>query len=498
MSYLGPNNALAWAHFRLRGGWSRSAAFAGGALVVLLMLIVGLTRLNPADASRILYGWSTGLLVLQAAVLVVYIPGRISTAIRQDIQTKLIESHRLMPTPPLEAISGYVVGAALQPLLLSAALFLLGVYTCHGAALELSRWVMATGVLLAFAGFVWVLSAYVSFAARIGPALMFMPLFLLPALVGGTGGLATLPGVLVLLSPMIGQSVFDLRGVTAPGSVPTLPAVYAIALAAQVYFAAICFIAAGRKYRSSDAAGVDALLGLLLLAGWTGVTVIGLRGWEDYRPAAWRGWDSGAGARVIASLIVALLFAVTPVAASAWEHARWRRHERLRDPAPMRRPLPAALVLVVATLLAVAIPYVEPELDIPQFRARLGWSAGVIAVTLAGLYFLYAFAYSLRPRAGVVAFLWVMVTWGGPVMADLVRFGFADKPDAEPLATMASGSPLGALVILWDDANHRRALDPLAGLILLAAINAIPLAAWLTLRLRERGAAGALDAGVSG
>src|SRR4051812_40664600 len=92
MAFLGPNNALAWAHFRLRGGWPRSFAFTGGAVVILVMLIIGAVRLNPIEKPRILYGWTTGLLALQAAVLVMYIPGRISAAVRQDIQSKLIES----------------------------------------------------------------------------------------------------------------------------------------------------------------------------------------------------------------------------------------------------------------------------------------------------------------------------------------------------------------------------------------------------------------------
>src|SRR4051794_10467264 len=101
MAFFPPNNALAWAHFRQRGGWMRAGTFTVGAMVLLGVLIITSARLNPDEKPRILWGWTTGLLALQAAGLALYGTGRVSGAIRADIQSKLIDSHRLMPLPPL-------------------------------------------------------------------------------------------------------------------------------------------------------------------------------------------------------------------------------------------------------------------------------------------------------------------------------------------------------------------------------------------------------------
>src|SRR2546423_14162947 len=157
MAFIGPNNALAWAHFRLRGGWKRSLTFSAGAAALLTVLIVGGLRVDPINKARILYGWTTGLLSLGAACLLIYVPGRITASIRQDIQSKLIESHRLMPTPAAEAVAGYIMGAAMQPLVFCGVIFLIGACTASGASVDLSRWTFANLILLGFCGFVWVL-----------------------------------------------------------------------------------------------------------------------------------------------------------------------------------------------------------------------------------------------------------------------------------------------------------------------------------------------------
>ena len=274
MAFLGPNNAIAWAHFRLRGGWKRTLTFSIGAAIVLVSLIYSGIRFDQRATARILASWNTGLLAFQTFLMVLYIPGRISASVRGDIQTKVIESHRLMPTAPLEAVAGYVSGAALQPLVLSATIFLIGAWTTKAASMEIAPWVMAHGVLLGFASFIWMLSTYASFSTKLGPALIFAPMLFGPVAIEG-GILSALPGLMVVLSPVVGQSIFTLR--STPGTQITLPATYAVALATQLYFAAIFYVAAMRRYRAVDGIGIGMGLGLLLVAGWVGVTYVGMR-----------------------------------------------------------------------------------------------------------------------------------------------------------------------------------------------------------------------------
>ena len=381
MAFLGPNNALAWAHFRLRGGWTRSLIFTTGAVTLLAVVMLGTLHFDPNHVSRTLANWSTGLLGFQAAILVLYVPVRISAAIRQDIQSKLIESHRLMPTPPLDAIAGYISGAALQPLVLSAALFVVGACTCAGTHIDIGHWAMVHIVLLMFAIFVWTLSAYASFLTKIGPALFLVPFFFGPLLTEG-GALSALPGAMVILNPLIGNSIFDLRstGVAPQGT-------YVLAMAAEAFFGAIFFIAASRKYRRADGVGIDTLLAMLLVAGWTAITCVGLLDWDEIRMRTGRRVDEGdPSIQYVASILAGLVISLIVVAASAWAWRIWRRHKASASPTPMRKPISPFALIAIATALILIMPFAGPKTDWPR-RVDVLQSAAIIAIALgSGLF----------------------------------------------------------------------------------------------------------------
>src|SRR4051794_7106594 len=105
------NNAIAYAHFRLRGGFKASAILTVLAMLALGILIIITVRLAN-DGGRTLFGWATGCLAISAAALLLFGSIRISNSIRQDIQSRMIESHRLMPLPPAHAVAGYISGGA--------------------------------------------------------------------------------------------------------------------------------------------------------------------------------------------------------------------------------------------------------------------------------------------------------------------------------------------------------------------------------------------------
>src|SRR5687767_1325045 len=126
MAFVGANNALAWAHFRLRGGWARSVLITISAVLVLAGLVMTMHRLNPDDADKILFGWTTGLLAIQGLCMILAIPGRIGQIVRADVQSKMIESHRLMPMPPAHAVAGYIAGAAAPFVVFCGGIFVLG------------------------------------------------------------------------------------------------------------------------------------------------------------------------------------------------------------------------------------------------------------------------------------------------------------------------------------------------------------------------------------
>jgi hypothetical protein len=472
MALLGPNNALAWAHFRLRGGWARSLAWSAGILIALACVVAMSAYYNQRDLARTMFGWASGLLGLQGIVLVLYVPARISAVIRQDITTKMIESHRLMPMPAEHAVAGYIVGAAMQPLVFSAGVFLLGGATAAAAGVDLSRWCFAHAILLEFAAFVWVLAAWGAFSAKLGPALVAFP-FVVPYL-GAGGMLALLPGITALLSPLIGQSIFDLRntGIELPGT-------YVVSFAGQVVIGLVFYLAAARKYRAPHQPGLDATLGICLLGGWVAISFLALRGWEDFRPRGWMPGGINLAAQLVATMGVSLVLALAPVAANAWQRVQWRRHQRLRDPAPMRRPMILPAVLLGAAMLVLVIPTAGNE----RFPADVYLRSGiVILITLLGFYFLFDWTYSASTKAGMIGFVWLVLTWAIPVVVSLVRYAMSASPDAEPLGTVATCSPIGALVVLWT----RQPVGTTVGVCLMALINALPAGLWLTLYLRRR------------
>ena len=485
MSFAGTNNALAWAHFRLRGGWARSVLVTAAIILVLAGIIITMHRLNPDDADKILFGWTTGLLAVQAACLVLYIPGRIGQIIRADVQSKMIESHRLMPTPPAHAVAGYIMGAATQPLVFCCGIFFLGALVAAAAGVHVPRWAFASAVLFAFGVFVWIVTAYTSLGGRAGGAIM-MAMLMIPWLTQGYV-LTLLPGTTVILSPVIGQSVFDFRtGIgPGPGGGYVLPATYAMAFAAQCFFGTLCFIGASRAYRSPVEISLDTILGLCFLLGWVAVSFTALRAWDDFRP---RGWSPGkvtADLQVCATLIAALLVAIAPLAANARQRANWRRHVELRDPYPMRRPIPIAAVIAVALLAIVTLPFAPTDVARPATGVMLR-TAAIVAIALVGLYFFFDCCYALAKTAGVAATIWIVFTWGVPIGMDFAHYNMSGSSGGEMLGRFSTGSPLGALMLLWTRDKNAGPVDINFGLGVQILFALIPMCLWLFVFPRRR------------
>jgi hypothetical protein len=281
----------------------------------------------------------------------------------------------------------------------------------------------------------------------------------------------------VLLTPIIGDSILDLRN-----SGIGLPPTYAMALAAQAYFGGIFFIAAARRYRSAAGIGIDTKLGLMLVLGWTAVTCVGLHEWEDYRPRGWQLIEVADYAKYIVSIIIGMLLALAPVAASAWAHAVWRRHELLKDPAPMRRPMASVFVIAIATALIMLIAYAQPISAPPEVVAVME-SALVVAMALTAVYFVCAWIYFGYGKAAIVGLLWIALMWGAPVMVDLIRYGLADRGEVQPIDGIASASPVGALIAIW---AKLPGVDVRPGMLLQFLLMCIPIVLRLMQLMRLR------------
>jgi hypothetical protein len=495
------NNAITWAHFQLRGGWKSlivTSSFYGTAILVLIFIT---TRMNSTGSTSTTAGWAGVIMGLQAAALLLFAGSRISHAIRNDLNSSIIESHRLMPLPPWQAIVGYMTGPSGQALGVVAVNLLLGVGIVSMASLGLYEWFAANGVLLSFSVFIWAVLVLMSFVTRkafggIG--------WVIGLTVFGfsTQGMITmlLPGVAVLASPVMGQTVFSLR----PGALALGPN-YALAIAGQGVIGALCFVGAARKYRRADEAAFTPFMGLLLLAAWVGVSLVGMAHWRDVAPwvirRAFGDDDEVRPVQFIASTLMAMLVALIPIAAASRAHLEWKRKQRLADPALLeprggpsrwlRRPMaPLAVTLLAAGLclcLLVTMPVPgdlaeliwRQPMNSDQERGMKSLLAAIVITATVVVSFAMTMSCLLRTlhrggarRTAVFAGVLIPLLWVGPILIDVARWvAVQQQDDRAPLMTrLSTASPIGALVMTWGNMRDRYRVSPVPGVVVQAAL----------------------------
>ena len=491
----GPNNAIAYAQFRLQGGW-RGTLLVGGICLAVLVALVGLSAVSAATAGRppaaATYDWPQGLVGLQVLFLLIIGPLRVTSAVRGDVNSRMLESHRLMPLSPAAAVAGYAGGAPWTLLVLAAVTFAVGTACCWTGGADASRFLLANLVLGFVSVCVWVAATYLSMASRIG-VLVLVVLGLFAASVDG-GPAELMPALEVLAAPLITRSVIPLRG-GGGGGVATTATV--TALAAQAVLAAVCFRAAMRLYRAPGSIGLNAPLGLVILAVWVAMSAVGLVLPEEFGMFQHRSRDVTPPARLVASTVAALLVAGLPVAAAA--RGAEQRH-RSTD-APDRRPAwgvwatVAAAVTLVTALPAVASRYMP---DLPFYthvqygnglllsgretaavvRQAVHLTPAVICSAVLGLTFVVRLAYVRFDRAWLVLAVWVFVAWTGPLMVDALT---SVDPQYQ-FGRVASLSPIGALIELWAQTGG----SPARGIELQFAVAAVPLLFYALAVVRRR------------
>lgn len=441
-------NPIAWGQFHLRGGWKSfwpTTLGYAGVVGAGILLVVRMSDATPGA----LYGLKTAFIGLQAGLIIIFVSTRVGTAIRQDQTTRMIESHRLTPMSPSQAVLGYLVGPSVQPLALCAANFLLGCGLCRVTGTPLALWFTLNAILLGFSAFATTVAAFGSFAGRPGAAAVGW----IASLVGMVNFVTIgwiLPGVNVLATPLVGSSIFNL-GVAGAEAV----SVYAPSTVFQVMIAGVCFAGACRRYRRDDRPALGWDLGLALLAAWVATSAYGIVSWEEVRPSVTRGQVVDPSSQYLGSTVAAMLLALVPLAGSAWLSADWEGRRALTDPAAGPQPPAPPVVVLAATALTLAL--VVPL----QVRLRDGASVPLDAALRTGavlLAFYGATGYFIRVLVRVTNKLlfpllaWTMCSWFIPMTVDYVRWWIAGAvPDESMLRTASAFGALGALIQVWAD-----------------------------------------------
>ena len=473
------NNAIAWALFQLRGGW-RSALVTTAIYAGLILTLLALaTRLDPRTLGR-LGGWVTFLMFIQTLALVLFAGSRINAGVRTDLVSRMIESHRLMPVSPGAAIFGYLLGAAAPALCWVGANVLIGFGVCAAGGLSLDRWLLGNAVLLVFAAFVWTFVVLMAFtgsgAARSKGGVGWVAAVMMISFTSQGMITALLPALTVLASPLIGGSIYTTKAATGATG---LSLAYAVSLAGQLAIGSMCFVAAGRKYRSDSAAGFTPGMAMVVLAAWVGLSVFGLCYWDDVQPAIFgmmrNANDELRIVQLVASLLMAMLVAILPLAASSRAYRDWRAQRELNDPSIGLRPLHPALAALLAAALCMCITYGAVEgpnrqsdtfvlhrLGLSDEAAALTVTAGVIVAFTFGCGYLLRLLHRGRvKRIALLTGVFVVLLWAVPMLVDVARHAATDDWNDAVLQTAAGFSPIGALVHAWGETRA----DPFPGVL---------------------------------
>jgi hypothetical protein len=433
---LGIYNAMGWAHLQLRGGWKNLWITTAGYSLLIVALIVVTVRLNPDHVQSMLQGWTMGLLGLQCGVLLLFGCRTVGAAVRLDHTSRMIESHRLMPTPATSAIAGYLMGAPCQAMSLAAANFLIGAITAAGGNVEFWRWVIPNLVLGCFALFLWAVLIFFGFIS--GAAFGWMVgVFVVAMWMSNAQLLTLLPPLTVLSSPMMGQSIFAMRTKMAEFGWE-----YMVSMAAQVAIGAICFIGAARKYRRADSQAMGADLGLAFLAVWVGVSIVGLAYWDDFRPR-WTRMQIDRGAQFVATVLASMLVALIPVCAAG--RAEVSRRRKIRGGEVEARGILDWPLAITALAVGLTLLLLRPgEMDSPKLAA-----AGVVMGSfIFAMSFLVRMVEKGKKRVWLIMGAYVVVSWAGPIIVDHMWFLMAES-GGRTVGEISAFSPAAALYVLW-------------------------------------------------
>jgi hypothetical protein len=180
--------------------------------------------------------------------------------------------------------------------------------------------------------------------------------------------------------------------------------------------------------------------------------------------------------QVLSSMIVAALLGLIPISAAAWLNEQYRRRRAIADPALGRRP-PETIVVVLAAAAMVAVLPVF-SMTSPSYR-NVVLTFVSFAAGLAPIGALMQLRYRSKSTAGILAVLWIALTWVGPW---LVAFGMTalsgaltanDVSAAWDRASMvACFSPIATAIALWSEASMPY-MPGLIGQVILAMAIAV-------------------------
>lgn len=486
LQLLMPNNAIAYAQFHLRGGWTMALTTVSIAAAVGLAVLALGAMTGNADLQGMAGAWVSGLMILQAIVIGIVCVHHAGDAIVNDRKTGMLESHRLMPQSPAAAICGYLAGANSQVMALAIMVFIAGAVSSQIAGLPIMLWIVPNIVLLVFGLFAASVLMFMAFVGRgnTNAGVLVVVLGALAALPLS----ALLPQVRALATPMLGESIFQLRD----NSMTLTPAM-GVGMAWQLAIAAVFFIGATRRYRSPERLGLGIGLSTVLLGLWVSLGVVTMLMWAQFSTGNASRMDASPQVHFVCVIATASILALTPLTAAARRtSARVRGLEREAEGTHIAGPVMALLLTAIIALAFVAAPYREDgsyarfsnvtttdyfnqygiytEAPADEIGKAIGLTAVVIYASLLGASYLARWRYLHAKSTAVLLGVWWVLTVVVPMVLAVMYAVMTDQREPPVTNVMFSVSPVGALAAIWTTSGA----FPVVGVVIQCLIAIVP------------------------
>ncbi len=459
------NYAIGMAHFMIGGGWQMLAIVCG---VYLLMFFGAVCLYYYIDITSPFRSGITStivslLIALETAVLVLFGSFRVASAIRLDVSSKMIESHRLMPVPAWRAVMGYIFGSTTHATIFALVNVMLAFTFAGVTRTSLAEVAFNQAVLFVFALLIWT-------ATALG-TLMFRYLYYAVLIISFIGGCALvgvyflLPGVALLVSPMIGETIFKFAGFSR-ATLYVFPA----SLASQGALIALFFVGACRRYRGTYVTTFSDVQALLVHLTWCFASLAGLALRAGIHPDFRSGpMDASLrGAQITASIALTMIISIVPLATLTAAH-------RPRKP-PWFLYLPVIVLGMAIIPLGEVWTYNPFRFERPKDFMQDDKLVVTLLLLAAHTCVIFAALRLLQRVRPVIKWLVVglgsLLYWMGPLILELVRMmieasGKGGKQDFGVIGTL---SPLGLLINTWNAEDH--GASPIVGTVLQCLIAA--------------------------
>lgn len=457
------SNPLGWGQMKLLGGWKRIlliCAIYAGALLLFNILIY---RSIPERIALSTFANGSLIVTVFTEVCLLLLVGVIAIrkSVQRDFTSEMITSHRTTAMTGHTAVFGYLTGATLTVLCLTAINWIACTVLARLAGDPIAAASIIFVILGCLAVLVWTFTLLVALSTSGKTSIGGW-------IITGAIVLGQIPTTAYLMHPGL-SLILGLTTVTNLSTAATTGTVDKSIFAtmfAQLLLAAIFYLASARKFQRDDVPAFNPPLAYTLLAICVLTSAAALRFWSSANASPFglpilTGPSSGMlPQQGVVTLVGLALVAMLPIANAARNSAVWcKRKAKDPDftgnkPRPfIEAPIIATLIVFVILVLIVGTKAKQiPALNSEHPRDILKTVGYVI---LAFLLTSFAFAGFLRfslgtssTRAIWILFVFVVFVWAMPPLIDTALSMLYERGGDDPVSWLFGCSPISTWVLL--------------------------------------------------